>query len=252
MNTNNVAVIICNYNYSDYVLQSIKSALSQSFEPTVYFIDDGSIDDSWEKVLKEYGGISYNVTGAKQYEYFNFRNLHAYRIENSGASNARNFLIDFAIKDNDYITILDSDDFMMENKVDRMLDIINKYDEIGAVYADYIINKPVYTCQEYKEPYSLAGLYRSCIVHSGAMIKSKYLKMVKLENGEYYKTCLHGPASKEFIGCTEDYDLWFRLSKVCMFAHVPEVLTIVNEHGRNQSAKMNQQIFQDNIRKMNV
>jgi glycosyltransferase involved in cell wall biosynthesis len=260
-----VAIIICNYNYEDYVVGSIDSALSQIFYEnevrlSVYFVDDGSSDGSWELVKKNFlfnNTISLITEPDRKYECFsslinNDVGTYCYKIENSGASNARNFLINKAINNHDYICILDSDDMMDRYKIDTLLSLINKYDEIGVAYADYILNKPLYTTYEYKEDYSLAGLYRSCIVHSGSLIKSNYLKMVQLDNGEFYKTCLHGPASQGFIGSTEDYDLWFRLSKVCMLAHCPQPLTIVNEHGRNQSSKMTPQIFADNIRKMNV
>jgi glycosyltransferase involved in cell wall biosynthesis len=256
-----IGVIICNYNYSEYVVRSIESAITQDLSVNlyrqykIYFVDDGSTDGSWEIVKERFAckNIEYVTTSNGTYEFFKYGNLDCYRIENSGASNARNFLIEMALRDKmDYLAILDSDDYMVSNKIKTLLNVMKKYDEIGVVYADYILNKPNYSVQEFKECYSLPGLYRSCIVHSGSLIRTEYLKQVRLENGEFYKTCLHGPASGSFIGCTEDYDLWFRLSKVCMFAHCPSALTIVNEHGRNQSSKMTPEIFQDNIRRMDV
>lgn len=254
----NIATIICNYNYSSYVIESIKSAINQRFtcndvNHSIYFVDDGSSDNSWELVKENFcNNIKIVSTNDITYECYENKSgsLNLYKTDNRGASFARNFLIDMAISKNQYISILDSDDFMVSNKLDTLLSLINKYEEIGVAYADYIINKRNYSTYEYKEFYSIDGLYRSCIVHSGSLIKSSYLKMVQLDNGEYYKTSLHGPASKTFIGCTEDYDLWMRLSKKCIFAHCPMPLTIVNEHGNNQSSKMTPEIFQDNIRKM--
>ena len=48
----NVAVVISNYNYGDYVLDAIDSALKQDYEGEVrvYVVDDGSSDGSYEKV----------------------------------------------------------------------------------------------------------------------------------------------------------------------------------------------------------
>ena len=86
------------------------------------------------------------------------------------------------------------------------------------------------------------------MVHSNALIKKNYLQAVQLPNGEFYRSELHGPASQGFIGCTEDYDLWLRLSTICVFCHVPEVLGIANQHGRNQSMKMTTEIFNENAK----
>ena len=83
------------------------------------------------------------------------------------------------------------------------------------------------------------------MVHSNSLIKKKYLNEVKLPNGEFFDSRLHGPASQGFIGCTEDYDLWLRLSKVCIITHVPECLGIANQHGNNQSMKMTTEIFNE-------
>ena len=47
----NVAIIISNYNYGEYVLEAIDSALNQTYPNVrVYVLDDGSSDDSWNKI----------------------------------------------------------------------------------------------------------------------------------------------------------------------------------------------------------
>ena len=53
MNLPNVAVIITNYNYGDYVLDAISSALEQDYKGQlrVYVVDDGSSDGSYDKLL---------------------------------------------------------------------------------------------------------------------------------------------------------------------------------------------------------
>ena len=98
--------------------------------------------------------------------------------------------------------------------------------------------------QELKPPYDRQVLLQRCIVHSNSLIKKEYLEAVRLPNGQFFDSRLHGPASKGFIGCTEDYDLWIRLSKICIITHVPECLARANEHGNNQSLKMTGEIFQ--------
>jgi hypothetical protein len=119
-----------------------------------------------------------------------------------------------------------------------------------VAYADYENVFPHYTKREFKPSYSKIGLQQRCMVHSNALIKKEYLEAIRLPNGEFYKSALHGPASQEFIGCTEDYDLWLRLSNVCVISHVPECLAIANQHGRNQAMKMTTEIFNENAKIM--
>jgi len=88
-----------------------------------------------------------------------------------------------------------------------------------------------------------ATLMQRCIVHSNSLIKKEYLDQVRLPNGEIFDRKLHGPASEEFIGCVEDYDLWLRLANVCIMTHVPECLGVANQHENNQSKKMTPEIF---------
>ena len=101
---------------------------------------------------------------------------------------------------------------------------------------------------EYKYPYCADNLTRQCIVHSGALIKrGALLASIIPERQEFFDSNLHGPGSGEFIGCTEDYDLWLRLSKLCMMVHVPQSLSYVRETGQNQSLKMTQDVFVKNM-----
>ena len=253
-----VAVIISNYNYGKYVLDAIDSALAQDYKGDlrVYVVDDGSSDNSWEKLIhltQERGAE--NVAEPYYSGPVEFRqadSLYVYRINNSGASTARNLAIWMAWDWADAFAILDADDLYYPNKVSVLTDKILSYPQIGVTYADYDIhrtyNNSNYTKREYKYPYCKRELQRQCIVHSGALIKKGALLATLLpEKNEFYDSRLHGPGSKEFIGCTEDYDLWLRLSEVCMMAHIPQSLSLVRETGQNQSLKMTQNIFNQNM-----
>jgi len=148
----------------------------------------------------------------------------------------------------DIIGVLDADDAYKPNKVEKLVEKLMEHPEVGVAYGDYDIHRKYddknYVKYEAKGAYCRRGLSRSCMVHSNALIKKEYLEKVILPNGEIFDSRLHGPASQGFIGCTEDYDLWLRLSHYCIMCHVPESLSIVNESGQNQSMKMTPEIFQ--------
>jgi len=244
-----VAIIIANYNYENYVIKAINSALNQTYkgEIRIYIVDDGSNDSSWEKISE----VTKPVTSIEMLDLYykgdiEFRqsgNIFAYRIKNSGASVARNVAMWQAMEWADVFGILDSDDEYYPEKVEKLVEKLVEYPEIGVAYADYKIITPNYCKLELKESYSANILFQRCMVHSNSLIKKQYIEQVILPNREIFDSRLHGPASKGFIGCTEDYDLWIRLSKVCIMTHVPECLAVANEHGNNQSLKMTNEIF---------
>lgn len=232
-----VAIICANYNYGHFVLEGMESIMNQTYggELRLYVVDDGSSDDSWERISR------YATTK---------NNVFIKRIENSGASVARNTAMEMCWDWADIIGVLDADDQYKPTKVEKFVNKLIEYPEIGAVYADYDIHKSYgyksYIKEEFKHSYSREVLLNRCIVHSNSLIKKEYLEAIRLPNGEIFDSRLHGPASKGFIGCTEDYDLWIRLSKVCIISHIPESLSIVNESGQNQSMKMTVDVFNQN------
>ena len=238
-----VAIICANYNYGDYIIPAIESIANQTYKGPIrlYVVDDGSSDDSWSK-LSSWKAIKSKETKLDDVQFE--------RISNSGASVARNTAIEMCWDWADMIGILDADDAYFPNKVEKLVAKLVEHEQVGVAYADYENVYPHYTKREFKPSYSKIGLQQRCMVHSNALIKKKYLEMVRLPNGEIYKSELHGPASQEFIGCTEDYDLWLRLSAVCLITHIPECLAIANQHGRNQSMKMTTEIFKENAKIM--
>ena len=263
----NVAIIISNYNYGPYVIEAIESAINQTYTGPlrVYVLDDGSSDDSWEKIsaitesgwgveeldTKYYKGPIERRQGVNVASMTPKDNLYAYKINNSGASTARNVAMWEAWEWSDIFGILDADDLYKPNKVEVLVDKLMEYPEVGVAYADYRIHRQMghhhYTKYEIKSPYSRELLLQKCIVHSGSLVKKEYLEQIILPlTSEFFDSRLHGPGSQSFIGCTEDYDLWIRLSKVCMITHVAQPLSIVRETGQNQSLKMTPETFQQN------
>jgi len=235
-----VAIIVANYNYGRFVIDAIKSIESQTYQGPIriYLVDDGSSDDSWQKLT------SY-LEGQEDKEKYHF-----IKIENSGASVARNTAIDAAWEWADIFGILDADDAYHPEKVEKLVEKLVAHEEVGVAYADYENVSDEYTKREFKTAYDKITLMQRCIVHSNSLIKKEYLEQVCLPNGEFFDSKLHGPASEGFIGCSEDYDLWLRLANVCVIVHVPECLAIANQHDNNQSKKMTPEIFQRNAQVM--
>lgn len=99
-----ITVIIPVFNVSQYVEECLSSVLGQSFQDfRVIIINDGSTDDSWEKVLKLVRGDRRVILVSKS---------------NSGLGNTRN--LGLRLAETEYVTFLDSDDWWAENYIAAM------------------------------------------------------------------------------------------------------------------------------------
>lgn len=110
MEESKISVIIPVYNVEAYVEKCIRSVMGQTYENLeIWLIDDGSTDKSGEICEKCAGEDS------------RIRVLHK---ENGGLSDARNAGIDRAA--GDFITFIDSDDYIDRTYVEQLLRLIAK------------------------------------------------------------------------------------------------------------------------------
>ena len=252
-----VTIIIANYNYDVYISDAIQSAIDQDYSGplSVCIVDDGSTDSSWEKIEEFFSNPEYeyidDIKVMRGLDKSGRVKLVGLKTRNGGASVARNTGISFCLEDTDVYAILDADDMYYSNKISTCIRKIIEDSRIGVVYADYAILNTITGAIYYesKLPYNKQVLERDCIVHSGALITKLAFETIK-EDGHYYDPSLHGPASQGFIGCSEDYDLWIRMSEKFMIAHVPQELAVAREGDQNQTRNVTQEIFTENWKRI--
>ena len=96
-----IAVIIPVYNHARYVGEALESVLGQTRRPDrIIVIDDGSKDNSLEVL-----------------EAFRRRGVEVHAQENKGAHNTINLLVELAARDCDWISILNSDDRYLPDRL---------------------------------------------------------------------------------------------------------------------------------------
>lgn len=101
-----VSVIIPCYNCSSYIGESIRSVVSQNYRSLeIIVIDDGSDDDSWEKIC--------SVDDDR---------IKKYKISNSGAAVARN--LGLSVAKGEFIKFLDADDWLDKDVLKKQVDQI--------------------------------------------------------------------------------------------------------------------------------
>lgn len=118
-----VSVIIPVYNREEYIAQTIKSVLSQTFQDfELLIVDDGSRDKT-PAIIQKY---------AVQYPE-RIHCLEHSRRQNYGVSASRNLGIQHAL--GEYIAFLDSDDLWLPQKLEIQVDVLEKHPEVGLVYS---------------------------------------------------------------------------------------------------------------------
>jgi glycosyltransferase involved in cell wall biosynthesis len=110
-------VLIDTYNYGKYIEEAVASALSQDFpaeEREILVVDDGSTDDTGER-LRKFGGTI---------RYFRKSNGGQASAFNSGFEQARG----------EVIALLDADDVWLPEKLGRVYETFERYPQAGMVY----------------------------------------------------------------------------------------------------------------------
>ncbi len=116
-----VTVLIDTYNYGQFIEEAIDSVLSQDFpseQMEVLVVDDGSTDDTSERI-KKYGS---------RIEYF-------YK-PNGGQGSAFNF--GFARARGEIIALLDADDYWLPGKLRRVVEQFQGDPKLGMVYHPFL------------------------------------------------------------------------------------------------------------------
>lgn len=229
------AIVICNYNYGEYVCDAIASASNQDYPAkTIFIVDDCSTDDSLRRIYDFVlgPGLVPPIVGENE-EFVVERmkgnlscDMYLFRLKkNSGPSRARNVAIASALQSNFHVVaILDADDIWLEGKLSKSVAVILRDPErIGGVYSDYLLHNTTtdVTRYENKEAYSFYRLQQDCIVHSGCVLNALALK----EFGLYDDT----------LRVCEDYDLWLDLGIKFLLYHLAEPLVYVRIQPQNST-----------------
>lgn len=224
-----IVTLTAAYNAENWIEQCIMSVFNQTYDnKSIVIVDDCSTDGTISKV------ISLMVKSAKWFPLKNeeaticqnwIKNVPISLIsvkKNGKQGRARNIGIKYAWEGADAFKILDADDYLHPNCLQKHVDawMVNP-GVIGGVYSDYIVRNEQdgYEQREFKESYSRDRLMQECIVSSGALISKDAIKKAGLFDEE--------------VSPVEDYGMFLRISHSHIFSHVPEALWTYRLHGQN-------------------
>ena len=118
-------IIIAAYNAERYIETCVNSILNQNYNNyEIIIADDGSKDRTFEIVNNNYSKLE-NITIITK--------------EHTGVSDTRNIAMKYV--NGDWISFLDSDDWLEENCLYELNNIINEYEDLQIILSDLIVNK---------------------------------------------------------------------------------------------------------------
>ena len=196
-----VSIIIPVYNSCKYIIETLESALNQTYQNVeCIVIDDGSTDNI-DAVLKPY---SKYITLIKK--------------QNGGPASARNAGIKIA--SGKYIAFLDSDDLWRPKKLSKQIDFLEKHPNAGFIHTDSIgfSRDPKKVDRHFVcniEGNVFKNLFWSnYIINSSTVVRQSCINKIGLLD-----------ENPHLVG-SEDYDYWLRLSLKNKLAVIHEPLTL--------------------------
>ncbi len=219
-----VSVCMTNYNYENFIKESIDSVLFQTYKNFELIIIDNASTDGSVDIIK-----SYNDSRIKLY--INDANIPLYKNLNKAASLARGELVTFLHSDDIYNPLFLSEIIKAKKKnPDKKVFVSGVY-----FWHDYK--------NDFKEwyPYKEAG------------VKSRPETLLNLSvfntigngvNVAIDKDCFNkaGRFSDKYK-YSADYDLWFRLADEHEFVYINKLLTYYRIHNNNLPHVMNKNLY---------
>ncbi len=192
-----VSVVIPAYNSSQYLLESVESALAQTYEPIeVLVVDDGSTDATRD--------ILAPLVSSERIKY-----LHQ---ENQGPAAARNLGIRHA--KGDMIAFLDADDIWLREKLETQIELFGN-EKLGLVYSDIELvmsdlKVPDWRSFDVSRHFRRGSIYYHLLALNFIPTSSAVLRKRVLEKSGLFLEQIGG------IRCAygDDYELWLRVAKI--------------------------------------
>jgi len=200
-----VTVYVTNFNYGNYIEQSIESVLAQTYRSfELIVIDDGSTDNSREIINR----------------YIEKTNVRVIFQDNKGLIASNNIAVRAA--QGKYIIRLDADDYLDDNALLVLVNAIEKSDDIALVFPDYyyVDADGQVTGQERRHDFQAKVTLLDQPAHGACtLIRRDCL----LEVGGY---------SPEFT-CQDGWDLWLKLTENYSVRNVNLPLFYYRRHDTN-------------------
>jgi len=202
-----ISVIMSVFNGEEYLEESIKSILNQTFKDFEFIIvNDGSTNRT-EEILEKYQSKDPRIK-------------IIVNEENIGLTKSLNKAID--ISRGKYIARQDADDISLPQRLEKQVEFLETHNEIKVLGTfGYKIDKDGDILAEQTLPISLEQIKKTLIktnpfIHSSVMMEKEIIDRV----GKY----------NEKFRTSQDYELWFRILRIAKGYNLPLFLVKKRYH----------------------
>jgi len=224
-----VSVLMPAFNAEQYIEESIRSVIQQTFT-------------DWELIILVDGAIDQTKTLVQQWMHQDSRIRCIEHDMNLGLITSRNDLLEAATSP--YIAWLDADDICQPNRLEKQLDAFQKNSKVDVCSSEYLTlnmaNHRLRRRKCYSQDSDLKALLTvyNPICNSTTMIKTLLAKKYPFVQSQIF---------------AEDYDVWCRMaSDNVNFYTIPEVLLTYRIHdhqiSRAKQSEMDQAFLTSQIR----
>jgi len=220
-----VSVIMPTYNCGQYIDESIRSVLDQSYSDLELLVINNGSDDDTDVIVGRY-------MDDPRLRYIKISDKNVSKARNTGIKNAKGDLIAF----------LDADDIFLKDKISKQVKLFDKTKGSSASYTNEVYFKEGLKRKTLSTYYRFSGdifyyLKRNDFIHTSTF-------MVK-------KSVLTGNSFDETLSGHEDWDLFLRLAlKKVYFTYINEPLT--NVRLRKTSATENTHLMDTTRREVGL
>ena len=224
MEKKTVSVVMCTYNGERFLREQMDSILAQTYPIHEIIISDDCSTDGTMDILREYA--------AKH----TFIKIHQ-NARNKGCNQNFHDTFKFVSKETDYIAISDQDDIWFPEKVEKLVQSIEKKKGYDLCFSD-IISSPTCSHQQTKDylplPFTAESLFfRDNIPGHAVLIKRTFIENLKPWDGMtfYYDwwLAMNAALTDSIIKCEEPLS-WHRVHPASVITTVGKKLSKYKPH----------------------
>jgi glycosyltransferase involved in cell wall biosynthesis len=214
-----VSILIPTYNSAQWIAETIRSALAQTWErKEIIIVDDGSTDQTLQV--------------ARQFE---SESVHVVSQQNQGAAAARNKA--FSLSHGDYIQWLDADDLLAADKIARQMEVVSSGESsrtlLSAPWGPFIyrVRRAEFTpnalwCDLSPAEFLLRKLGQKIFMQTAVWLVSRELSeaagpwdasLVSDDDGEYFCRVMLASSGIRFV---PDAKVYYRRVGIGRLSHV--------------------------------
>ncbi len=217
-----ISVVMPTYNAREFLIQAIKSVLSQSYKNFEFIIvDDCSLDNSYQ-IIEKYQKIDPRI-----------------KLFQNKKHQGVGFTLNQAINQSkgQFITRMDADDIMLPFRLEKQVNYFNKNIEVVCLGS---------WMKEINEKNEIIGKRITPLTHNEIYEKMFYEMAIQNPTLMINKNLV----PKDFQWCKtdgilDDLDLLFKLLQFGQFANINEYLMLYRIHNNNLSLKNIKQTFKE-------